>query len=62
VACTPTALLALAVAAIEVLPHELLVFGYLHSGKKTSQEEDHIAYKQFLSLYKHVSHDVSKFK
>ncbi len=28
------ALLALAVAAIEVLPHELLVFGYLHSGKK----------------------------
>jgi hypothetical protein len=29
-----SALLALAVAAIEVLPHKLLVFGYLHSGKK----------------------------
>jgi hypothetical protein len=28
------ALLALAVAAIEALLHELLVFGYLHSAKK----------------------------
>jgi hypothetical protein len=41
-----------------------LTFGFWLSPfwKKRFQEEDHIAYKQFLSLSKHVSHDVSKFK